>query len=176
MKNKAAILLSGGYGTGKSYTANMIKDKVLAQSSVIIPLADVLRKELSAIYNIPDDRLWEKPTPQWVRFLFLKYSQKQKSFHGESYFADNVLHNFKSSGADVLIVDDLRFEIEYKTIKKEIENTIVIFLGDVTSQYELNKIYEYSNFIIHDKPSLRDLQYGLGFFDDIFTLRWYNQN
>jgi hypothetical protein len=176
LKNKSAILLAGSYGVGKSHTAKVIQNKLLGQSSVIIPFADVIRREVTDSLNLPENLMWTKPTPNWMRDMLTIHGNKQKEKYGKSYFADKVLEEFEKSNKEVLIVDDLRFEKEYETITRAIEKTIVIYMGNKVDQYELEKIFLVADFIIPKRPSLRYLIDEFCFLDGLITLRYYNNS
>src|SRR5690348_13638625 len=116
------ISLSGKKGSGKSTTARLIKDILLAYDSDLnvdlIAWADSLKEEVSKATGVSITVIEQnKPTfrsiLQWWGTEF-----RRKFFNCEGYWIRKLLTKLVTSTADVIIIHDTRFLNEVNTIRE----------------------------------------------------------
>lgn len=124
------IAFAGKKGSGKSTASNYLEAKLTEKGyrvermgfkTAIVKkmkeeLADTLY-ELSVIYDLTIGELFDQKPPA-MRALMQNYGTEiYRNNFDENYWALQFTYNAVISNAEIIIVDDVRFENEYKTLE-----------------------------------------------------------
>lgn len=117
------ILLSGKRYSGKDTACKILK-KIFGETCASISFADVA-KSLYCEANEIENRFHEREFKELHRHPLISFCKLTKRICGEDVFANEVFA-IKNSVLKVLIITDLRFEIEVETLKKQNSPYLVI--------------------------------------------------
>ena len=146
------ILICGDYQVGKSTFAKKLENNI--PNSINISLANKIRQTLKVFLSIPEFLLYEKPTPQCIRDLIKGYGTYIKEYIDKDYWCNLVLEEFIFSKKEILIIDDFRFIHEFEFFNKRFKKLDIIYIGDVSNNYDLKEIYNIASIKLNSKPDL----------------------
>jgi hypothetical protein len=109
------IGISGKRRSGKTTLAKYLETHHGAHK---LSFADPLRREL-ALLGYPEDVLHSKPTPDAIRALMIAHGQARR-FYDPDYWvrkAFNHLDGLTRLGAEIAVIDDVRFWNEAEKLK-----------------------------------------------------------
>lgn len=141
------IAISGKAESGKTYTANIMKDILDCK---IIPLASTLKEQAKALG-------WSGEKDEKGRTFLQELGKCIKKYNGADYYAKKLIE--KIGDDDFVIIDDLRLIEEIDTIKDAFENVLTI---RVERPYWLNRLTE------EQRKDISEV--GLDFYDFDMTL------
>lgn len=106
------IAISGKAESGKSYTANIIKEVLehKGYSVAIIPLAFYLKKEARQMG-------WNDEKDTKGRTFLQSLGKTMKAYHGMDYYAKKTISLAETLNYDFTIIDDLRLIEEVNALK-----------------------------------------------------------
>ena len=154
LENKKLVLLAGNYQVGKSYLAKSLERQLT--NSINLSLANEIREKLSKSLSIPNDILYQKPTPNYIRQLICGYGTYIKEFVNKDYWCETLYREFLFSEKDFLIIDDFRFihELEYFQRFFEKSDIIIIYIGNESRDYDLEEIFSLSDVKVEKYPDV----------------------
>lgn len=154
LENKKLILLAGDYQVGKSYLAKSLERQLT--NSINLSLANGIREKLSKSLSIPNDILYQKPTPNYIRQLICGYGTYIKEFVNKDYWCETLYREFLSFQRDILIIDDFRFSHELEYFQRFFKNSdiIILYIGDESRNYDLREIFSLSNIKVEKFPDV----------------------
>lgn len=117
------ILLSGKRYSGKDTACKILK-KIFGETSGSISFADVA-KSLYCEANGIENNFHEREFKELHRHPLISFCKLTKRICGEDVFANEVFA-IKNPALKVLIITDLRFEIEIETLKKQNSPYLII--------------------------------------------------
>lgn len=139
------IAISGKAESGKTYTANIMKDILNCK---IIPLASTLKEQAKALG-------WNGEKDEKGRTFLQELGKCVKAYNGADYYAKKLIEKIDD---DLVIVDDLRLIEEIDTLKKHDD----VFTIRVERPYWVNKLTE------EQRKDISEV--GLDFYDFDMTL------
>ena len=83
------------------------------------------------------------------RDSIITYSLIKKAEYGESYFTNMTINRINKSKADLIVISDLRFLIEFKLLKYNFNVNVIKVISDLDSCGKNNKKYDTED-IIYD--------------------------
>ncbi len=139
------ILITGYCGAGKTTAASDIYNMLTSHGykCKIKSLATPL-KELASIYFYYDESKKEIQRP-----LLEDLAKNLKELFGKELFAHTLLDNCKHDFVDYIIVDDLRYVDEYKTISDFFRTTVIkVADPDISTinDNDLDRIYKLTTY------------------------------
>jgi len=132
------IILTGYSRCGKDSTAKGLKEIYGKEGKTvdIFNFSWVLKKILAKILDISIDQLDEiknKDITYATRYFTLNMRSLLKrtadvfrELRGDSFFAQQVMDLINSSNADICIITDMRFRVEYDTIKSNYDRYLIV--------------------------------------------------
>jgi len=136
------IAFSGNIGSGKSLFARSLTNSIEYSYVKLMSFAEPLKRAI-AYKDIGYDRakktnILPGVTGRDVMHCVARCCQQR---YGDDYFANILVEEAKAVNPDYLIIDDLRFEIEYKVLKKEFDDVFVVGIRDEKPfEYEIENI------------------------------------
>jgi len=123
------IVLTGYSRCGKDTTAKALKNRYKKNGKKvdIFNFSRVLKEILSKILDISIDKLDKLKNNRVtietkyfsfdIRTLLKRTADVFRGLRGDDFFARQIIDSITESEADVIIITDLRFHVEYETLK-----------------------------------------------------------
>ena len=127
---KKIIMVSGLKRSGKDYISNIIKNELIKEGYTVDifafakPIKDILTKTLNISLDELDTYKNEK-TPIVIddiehtnmRNVLQDFGKVMKNTFGKDVWSKAMIENINNSKADIIIISDFRFLIEYESLK-----------------------------------------------------------
>lgn len=149
------IMFSGDYGVGKTTVSKKLQ-KIL-NNAVHFSLANGIRDELEEKLNIGKNLLYSKPTPPYIRGLLQSYGSYKKEIIDDTIWCKILYNKYIESKSSILIIDDIRFTLEYEFFKLRFKDIRTFFIGDKSNNYNLPDLYSVFENKLPLKPSLEEV-------------------
>lgn len=135
MSKKIGIAICGGMCSGKSFLAKKLK------SNKIYSFADNLKKLVSYISDNDDIK---------NRILLQQIGEGAKSTFGDNFWAQQLIKQIISENKNIVIIDDLRFNVELETLMSDNTRKWLIVRLDISSKMQFERIKKlYKNYKNH---------------------------